>query len=122
MWRELANITARTALYLLQKVPRNQERFLRAGKRHHTHLQDEQEGRSGKLSAYKPPFSRQEDFGENPSGNHGQAHGFTNGKLWLNNLRDCSEEVAGMVGKGRPVVIYFDFHKACYMMSLQPNW
>lgn len=53
-----------------------QERFLKAGRRPvHVHPQDELEGRSEDLSAHKPPFSPQEDFGENPSGNHVQAHG-----------------------------------------------
>lgn len=32
MWRELAEVTARTAFYLLWKVSRDQERFLRAGR------------------------------------------------------------------------------------------
>lgn len=39
-----------------------------------------------------------------------------------NNLTACSEDMAGMVGKGRAVVIYLDFPKACYMISLQPKW
>lgn len=49
-------------------------------------------------------------------------HGFTNGKLWLVSLRACSEEMAGMMGEGRAVVIYLDFCKACYVVFLQPNW
>lgn len=65
MWRELAKVTARTALYLLQKVSRVQERFLRTGKR---------QALSGELSAGKAPFSLHEDFGENPSENRVQAH------------------------------------------------
>lgn len=58
--------------------------------------------------------------GKNTIGNNQQ--GFTNGKLWLNSLSACSEEMADMVGEGRAVVIYLDFHKACYIISLQPNW
>lgn len=72
MWREMAKVTARTALYLLQKVSRDQEKFPRTGKRQALHAR-EQEGRSRELSAGKAPFSLHEDFGENPSENHVQA-------------------------------------------------
>lgn len=106
-WREVADVTARTTVYLLQKMSRDQERFLKAGKRPvHMHPQDELEGRSEDLSAHKPPLCPQEDFGENPSGKPCQGTGKTRKQLGTrssqmancgNNLKACSEEMAGMV-------------------------
>lgn len=73
MWRELAEVTARTAFYLLWKVARNQERSLRAGKGQVLRA-CEREGRCGELSADKAPFSNHKDFGQKPAENCVQAH------------------------------------------------
>lgn len=124
MWREVAKVTTRTALYLLQKVPRNQERFLKSGNRQVLHA-CEHEGRSGELFADRAPFSFHKDFEENPCENHvpshgGQEgnweqHGSTKSKLWQNSLSAWSEEMAGMMDERRGYLPLLGFCKACYM-------
>lgn len=103
MWRLLAGVTARSTLYLLQKVSEDQKMFLRAG-RWQALTACEQESRSRELLIKhssvsmkilkKTPLKAMSRDMEGKKAIENSQHGFTNGTLWLMYLRAHFEEMA----------------------------
>lgn len=128
-WREIVKVIARTALYLLQKGSRNQERILKSGNRQVLHA-CEHDGRSGELFADRPPLSFQRilektlmktmcrHMDDNKAVGNSMDSQTTNcvWTVWVLALRTW------LAWWMKEEVIYLGFCKACYMIFLQPNW
>lgn len=127
IWRKGAKTIARTALYLLQKVPRNQERILKAGKCYTYMSMKANLGnylliqlpsvstRTLEETLVKTMCSHKED--EKVIWNSMDSQTANCGWIvWVLALRRC------LAWWMKEEVIYLGFCKACCMVFLQPNW